>query len=404
MTKPTSFLCVSCYFKGSDFLRACKEAGTTVYLVTASNLADEPWPHEAIDEVFYMEEDENGQWNNEHLINGLAHFMKGHSIDRIVALDDFDVERAALLREHFRIPGMGQTTARYFRDKLAMRLKALEGGLAVPPFTALFNDAIIRQFIADHPAPWILKPRSEASATGIQKIKSEHELWQALDKLKDERHHHLLETFISGDVYHVDSLSSEGKNIFTRSSRYLNTPFEVAHDGGIFRTMTLASDSEDHSALQALNQQLMQTFGMQHSASHSEYIKHEDTGDFYFLETSSRVGGAHIAEMVEAATGINLWREWARLETALFLNQPYELPTQTDLLSATIISLSKFQTPDTSSFADPEIWWRMEKEYHVGFILQSDNPVRLRSLLDDYTHRIATNYHASIPAPERSSH
>lgn len=330
--------------------------------------------------------------------------MQKNAIDRIIALDDFDVERAALIREHFRIPGMGQTTARYFRDKLAMRLKALEGGLAVPPFTALFNNAVIQQFISDHPAPWVLKPRSEASATGIQKIYSEEALWKALDGLDDERHHHLLETFITGDVFHVDSLSSGGKNIFSRSSRYLNTPFEVAHDGGIFRTMTLATDSEDHTALNALNQQLMQTFGMRHSASHTEYIKHHISGDFYFLETSSRVGGAHISEMVEAASGINLWREWARLETALFLNQSYNLPPQTEHISATIISLSKFQAPDTSSFDDSEIWWRMEKDYHIGFILQSDDLARMESLLEDYTQRIATGYHASIPAPERSSH
>ena len=404
MVRPPVFLCISCYFKGVDFLKSCKDSGNTVYLVTSKKLENENWPREYIDEIFYIEEDENGLWNNDHLIAGLAYFMQNNAVDRIIALDDFDVERAALVREHFRIPGMGQTTARYFRDKLAMRMRAREGGLAVPPFTSLFNNDEINNYLEAHEPPWFLKPRAEASATGIRKINSRDEFWSTLDELSDERHHYLLESFVEGDVYHVDSLSYDGKNIFTRCSKYLDTPFEVAHHGGIFRTMTLATDADDHYKLTALNQQLMLAFGMQYSASHSEYIKQKDSGDFYFLETSSRVGGAHIAEMIQAASQINLWQEWAQIETCVFLNQQYQLPAQSDLCAGAIISLSKFQHPDTTSFSDDEIWWRMEKDHHIGFILQSDDQQRIEKLLEVYAKRIAEEFHASIPAPKKSAH
>ena len=188
MDRSPVFLCVTCYFKGPDFLVACKKAGNTVYLVTSKRLEHDPWPWDCIDEVFYMEEDADGRWNNDELISGLAFLIRHHPIDRLIALDDFDVERVALLREHFRIPGMGQTTARYFRDKLAMRLKAREGGLAVPPFSALFNDSKIHEFTSTHAPPWVIKPRSEASATGIRKVYSSDELWQALEGIGDERH------------------------------------------------------------------------------------------------------------------------------------------------------------------------------------------------------------------------
>ncbi len=404
MSESSTFLCISCYFKGVDFLMACKEAGNIVYLVTSSSLRDEPWPHESLDEIFYVDEDEEGQWNNEHLVEGLAFFMQSNKIDRIIALDDFDVERAAMLREQFRIPGMGQTTARYFRDKLAMRIKAREGGMKVPAFTSLFNDDDVTSFIQEEPPPWILKPRSEASATGIRKIQNTDELWQALQELGVERHRYLLETFVTGDVFHVDSISYQGKNIFTRSSQYLNPPFEVAHQGGIFRTRTLSVESKYHHRLEEINQKLMQVFGMQHSASHSEYIRHQEDDDFYFLETSSRVGGAHIAEMIEAASGINLWKAWAQLESAQNQNKIFSLPDPEISNAAAIISLSKFEHPDTSAFDDPEIWWRMEKEYHIGFILRSDDEGRLRDLLDEYAERIASGFHASAPAPKRSSH
>ena len=121
-------------------------------------------------------------------------------------------------------------------------------------------------------------------------------------------------------------------------------------------------------------------------------------------ETSARVGGAHIAEMVEAASGINLWHEWARIETALLLDTPYTWPKPATDLAAAIISLSKFEHPDTASFSDPEIVWRMDKPYHIGFILKSADARRLDALLDTYAQRIRQDYHAAVPAPERSSH
>ena len=78
---------------------------------------------------------------------------------------------------------MGQTTARHFRDKLAMRFKAADAGVPVPAFSSLFNDDDIHQFTQKVAAPWIVKPRGQASATGMKKIYSADELWSHLEKL-----------------------------------------------------------------------------------------------------------------------------------------------------------------------------------------------------------------------------
>src|SRR5699024_4610209 len=125
-------------------------------------------------------------WNFDHLVKGFAHLLTSTKIEAIIALDDFDVEKAALLRESFRIPGMGQTTYRYFRDKLAMRQHAKDKKIAVPEFTGIFNDEEVNAFADKVPAPWVLKPRSEASASGIKKVDSKEELWEAIHSLGDE--------------------------------------------------------------------------------------------------------------------------------------------------------------------------------------------------------------------------
>jgi len=401
MSRPLSFLCITCYLKGQDFLRACKEAGNTVYLLTAKKLKEADWPREAVDEFFYLETDENSPENFSRMEMGLAWLMRSKKIDRIVSLDDFDVEKAAYLRETFRIPGMGQTTSRHFRDKLAMRMKAEEQGIPVPPFSPLFNDEAIHEYTHMVEPPWVVKPRAEASATGIKKVQNSQELWQVLDGLGEERHRYLIEQFKAGDVYHADALTVGGDAVFCRVSKYLDTPFEVAHGGGIFRSATVPFGGEEDQALQKLNAEVMRGFGMQFSASHTEFIRSREDGEYYFLETSSRVGGAHLAEMVEHSSGINLWAEWARLETAMAKGQPYQLPPAEEEHAGIVISLSRFRHPDTSSFDDPELAWRLDKEYHIGMIMRSPDRKRILELLDRYAERIQRDFHASAPAPDK---
>ena len=102
-------------------MRECKEQGCKVLLLSSKSLEQAPWPKDVIDEIFFMP-DKNKEWKMRDVIYGVSFLARKEKIDRIVALDDLDVEKAAALREHLRVPGLGDTTARYFRDKLAMRL------------------------------------------------------------------------------------------------------------------------------------------------------------------------------------------------------------------------------------------------------------------------------------------
>jgi biotin carboxylase len=335
------------------------------------------------------------------VIAGLAWVVRTRPIDRVVSLDDFDVEKGAAIREHFRIPGMGQTTCRYFRDKLAMRVKASAAGIRVPAFSPLFNDDEINHYLDTVAAPWLVKPRGEASATGIKKAHSKEEAWQILNNLGDKRHNYLIEQFRPGDVFHSDAINVDTKVAFCRNSRYLSTPMEVAHGGGVFRSITIEFDSADDKELHKMNEAVMRAFGMNYSASHTEFIKDRETGEFVFLETACRVGGANLAEMVEMSSGINLWGEWARVEVAVARGEQYKLPKVRNDYAGIVVSLSRHQWVDTSGFNDAEIVWRMKKEYHIGLIVQAKKSARVLELLDSFTHRIFNDFHASAPIADR---
>jgi biotin carboxylase len=396
-----TIICISSYFKGSDFMKACKSLGNNVYLITSESLKNEPWPWESIDEVFYMQEEKPFQWNLDHLILGMAHLMKSVKVDRVVALDDFDVEKAAFVRENFRIPGMGQTTYRYFRDKLGMRKKADDENIKVPKFTAIFNDDEVNTYADKVTPPWVLKPRSEASAAGILKINSKEELWQKIAQLGEERHKFLLEQFRPGKVYHVDSLVNNGEVLFTSCSMYLDPPMAVSHEGGVFRTMTLHPESEDATALKKLNAELLKKFGLFYGASHSEFIKDNETGVWFFLETSSRVGGAYISDMVEASTGVNLWAEWAKIETCELMKKAYEVPEITYKSAGLLVSLAKEKHPDTSMFTDPEIVKRLFKDYHVGFVFASGDDATTKNKLDEFARIVSEKYLNILPPTDK---
>jgi biotin carboxylase len=280
-----------------------------------------------------------------------------------------------------------------------MRVKARENGIPVPDFVPIFNYDRIREFMERNQSPWLLKPRSEASTIGITRIDSPDELWSRLNTLGDLQSFHLLERFLPGDVYHVDSLVFNREVVFAEAHQYARPPLSVYHEGGISSTRTLPRGSQDEQTLKDLSRQVIRAFGMVNGVTHMEFIKGRDDGQFYFLETAARVGGANIVELIEAATGINLWREWARIELASG-EQLYQLPEYRQHYAGVIVTLARQEYPDTSAYQEPEITWRLNKRHHVGFVVTAQEHERVVYLLDDYMRRFAVDFSATLPPLE----
>jgi biotin carboxylase len=395
LKRPLTFLCITTYEKGQEFMRECKRQGCRVLLLTAEKLRNADWPRESLDNSYYLPD----EIPLADIVKAVTHLARNEKLDRIVALDEFDMETAATLREHLRIPGMGLTTMRYFRDKLAMRMRALDRNIRVPDFVPVVNHADIHYYLDHVAGPWVLKPRQEASAIGIKKIHAGEELWPVLDQLGDKQSTFLLEKFIPGDVYHVDSVVSENDVVFSNVSKYGKPPMNVAH-GGVFTTFTEERGSEDDSALRTINLDLISALGLLRGVAHAEFIKAQADGEFYFLECAARVGGAYINEMVETATGINLWREWARIEVA-GEDGSYKLPAAREEYAGVILSLARQENPDTSAYNDPEVHLRIKKHHHAGLVLKSSDPYRIPGLLEDYARRFAEEFLAVEPPRDK---
>jgi biotin carboxylase len=245
----------------------------------------------------------------------------------------------------------------------------------------------------------MMKPRSSAAAVGIRRIGSEQELWDAIHGSGGEQPNYLLESFVTGDVYHVDSVIFRRRVLFAAAHQYGRPPFEVAHQGGIFVTRTLPAEGAEARALTALNARVLEAFNLERGVSHTEFIRGPE-GRWFFLETSARVGGAFIVDVVEAATGVNLWREWAALEIA-GESGDYAVPPHRHDSAGIVLSLARQPEPDTSGYDDPEIVSRVRKHHHAGLIVASPAAAKVEQLVTDYTRRFYQDFHASQPAPER---
>ncbi|AXC14984.1 hypothetical protein ACPOL_5738 [Acidisarcina polymorpha] len=393
-------LCITSYEKGQAFLRQVAAMGCRVILLTIDKLHNADWPFDILDEVHTMPEG----LTRDQITNTVTYLARSRKFERIVALDEFDMHTVAHLREHMRIPGMGLTTTAYFRDKLAMRFEAKRAGIPVPEFTPILNYDDLREYMASVPAPWVLKPRAEASAIGIRKLHEAEQVWRTLDELGDAQSNYLLERFVPGDIFHVDAITSERRVVFSEVNRYGKPPMQVMHEGGVFTTRSVERDSEDAKALIAINQKLVPALGMVRGVSHAEYIKAHQTdekGDarYYFLEVAARVGGAFIAELVEHSTGLNLWAEWARIEISSLRGIPYTLPERKFSYAGSVLCLARTDEPDTSSFNAPEIVYRMKKKHHAGLLVESPDPNRVAALLEEYSRRFAEMFLATAPVP-----
>jgi hypothetical protein len=400
--RPPTFVCLASYFKGVEFIRECKRQGARVILVTKEKILHEDWPRESLDDIIALPNDAGP----ELFIYLVSQLGRPQKIDRVVALEEFDVITAGLIREHLCIDGMTSAEARVFRDKLSMRVRASRAGIKVPDFAHVLNYDELRDYMERTPAPWVMKPRSDVSAIGIKKLEDSEQVWRTIDaldareNLRERSPYHLLERYVAGDVFHVDSLVKDGKVIFAGVNAYGRPPMDVTHQGGVFISRTVKHGTEDERKLLKINRKLIDALGLTHGAAHAEFIKSAEDGEFYFLEIAARVGGAYIAETLEAASGINIWREWARIEIESD-GGSYKLPTPRKEYGGIVLSLARQEYPDTSSYTDEEIVYRVKKRHHAGLVVRSPKVERVEELLNSYARRFSEEFTAIVPPPER---
>jgi len=386
---PKRILCIACLVSGRPFMKEATKAGHKVIVLTGEKRLKDEWPRDILEEIIAVPD----IFDEKVVRNVIAYISQRRKIDRIVPMGDFDVEIACMLREHMRVPGMGETTMRYFRDKLAMRVKTREDGIPVPDFVHVLNHDEVHAYMQRVPAPWVIKPRQEAASMGIEVLKDDQAVWKKIMELGDKQSYYLLEKYTPGDVYHVDSVVAEREVEFASVSKYGTPMLDLNKSGGVFTTRTIDRKSADYKALIEINKQVVASLGLVRGVTHIEYIKGREDGKFYFLEAGARVGAAKIPDVAWYATDVCLWFEWTKIET----QTNYTLPKVRNGYAGAIVCLARQENPDLTPYNDPEVVWVQKKKHHAGVIVRSDDPKRVEELVNQYAVRFAQDFMAHVP-------
>ena len=105
-------------------------------------------------------------------------------------------------------------------------------------------------------------------------------------------------------------------------------------------------------------------------------------------------------DLIEAATGLNLWREWAKVETQ---ESGYRVGEYWRDYAGLLVSLARQEWPDLAAFDAPEIVLRIPKRHHVALVWRSPGYARVEELQREFLARVQRDFHASAPAPDKAT-
>ncbi|WP_037771033.1 ATP-grasp domain-containing protein [Streptomyces sclerotialus] len=242
---------------------------------------------------------------------GLA---RAHAVEAVFARAEADVVRAAQLRDLLDLPGQRTPSALAFRDKVVMKDHLAGGAVEIPAYRLLDSAYTAVEFIAEHGYPVVIKPVSESGSLGANIIRDETELNAYL--ARPWRGTSQIETFVPGQMYHVDGLVVNGEVVFVHPFRYLNDCLSFRADAWMGSLPLAPQDPAYDRLVKAAKTVLAELPTPAHTAFHAElWITPDDR--VVFCEVASRTGGGMVSAVVRHAFGIDLDKEWLYAECGL---------------------------------------------------------------------------------------
>ncbi|MGD8165321.1 ATP-grasp domain-containing protein [Pantoea sp. FN0307] len=241
-----------------------------------------------------------------------------------IAKDEDSLDVAARLREINGTKGTKPADILPFINKLVMKDRVSLAGISVPGHLAFDPSAYKRcaenwlNFVEDKLAyPLFTKQIDSAGSEDARKIHSRSELMQWCSE-HAECDNYEIDEFIEGELFHVDTLVSQGEVLLTFVSRY-NRPNAEALLGLSMGSTLMSEDMADYAALEEFNRNVLNSLTpLPDGAFHHEIFKRPN-GQLIFLEIAARSAGAFIPKMLEKACGINI-------EEMHFMAQLGEIP------------------------------------------------------------------------------
>ena len=293
-----------------EYTRGLAEVGAKVFGVgdtprEALPARVKPYLHDYLQVPRIMAEDD--------VMDRVTNWLRGKSIDRVVANWEPLVILAARLRERWGMPGMSVDAVRGFRDKQLMKERVAAAGLRVPRSRRVRTETETRAAAEEFGYPLIVKPIAGAGSADTYKAENAKELDEILLKMRGVGEASC-EEYIDGEEFTFDTVCIGGKPAYENVAQYLPKPIEMRSLEWVSPVIITVRDMK-LAKIQggiALGRKVLGALGMGDGFTHMEWFL-TPKGEAVFGEIGCRPGGAHIVDQMNYTSDIDLFREWARV-------------------------------------------------------------------------------------------
>jgi len=235
-------------------------------------------------------------------------------LDRIECLWEPFMILAAKLREHLGVPGMTAAETVPFRDKEVMKQKLDEAGIRTPRHASVTTVAGCREAAASigfPETPVVVKPIAGAGSADTYRVSSAEELEAILPKLR-----HVpevsVEEFIEGEDFTYETICIDGVIQTFSISFYRPRALAARNHEWISPQTIVVRDVEapELSAGRRMGEAVLDALDFKTGFTHMEWFR-TPAGEAVFGEIAARPPGAHLVDLINYASDVDVFTGWA---------------------------------------------------------------------------------------------
>ncbi|MGW5096237.1 ATP-grasp domain-containing protein [Streptomyces nodosus] len=236
--------------------------------------------------------------------------------NRVIALSEFDILRAARLRELMGLPGQNVHSAVAFRDKLRMK-ELLDGaGVPVAPYAPVSHLDDLLGFVEEHGYPIVVKPRRGGGSMGVHVLRDRDDLTSLLaahrDLGTDDGAQLLAEKYIEHELFHVDGVITDGRPLLMWPSTQGDTSCLDIMRGRALHSCLLDADDPLLEPLREITRRALAALPVPGTFMFHAEVFRDAGGRLVFNEVASRMGGGMIEHVLQLGFGITLPEVYVR--------------------------------------------------------------------------------------------
>ncbi|MGW4286905.1 ATP-grasp domain-containing protein [Streptomyces sp. NPDC004673] len=237
-----------------------------------------------------------------------ARALRAHGVGFVIAGTESGVLLADRLSAELGTPGNGMARPTARRDKYEMTRAVREAGLATAAGIATSSARELTRWARDHGSwPVVLKPRSSAGTDNVRYCHGEQDLKEAFeavtadtDRYGDHNTTVLVQEYLRGDEYFVNTVSRDGSHHLVEVWRYHKSPIDGARPMYDFEEPVPPKDPAVATVVPYVLS-VLDALEIRNGAAHTEVIL--TARGPVLVESAARAGGSHAPAVVSRFLG-----------------------------------------------------------------------------------------------------